>query len=45
MTTCTLMLAGLTAYSMLTHDGRRMVSHVEGTNTVEPVGTGPTKPL
>ena len=25
---------GITAYSMLTHDGRRMVSHVEGTNTV-----------
>ena len=23
-----------TAYSMLTRDGRRMVSHVEGTNTV-----------
>ena len=22
------------AYSMLTHDGRRLVSHVEGTNTV-----------
>ena len=24
----------ITAYSMLTHDGRRMVSHLEGTNTV-----------
>jgi len=26
--------SGFTAYSMLTRDGRRMVSHVEGTNTV-----------
>ena len=34
MTTCALLIAGLTAYSMLTHDGRRMVSHVEGTNIV-----------
>ena len=34
MTTCTLLIAGLTAYSMLTHDGRRMVSRAEGTNTV-----------
>ena len=25
---------GINAYSMLTHDGRRLVSHVEGTNTV-----------
>ena len=25
---------GIKAYSMLTHDGRRLVSHVEGTNTV-----------
>ena len=25
---------GVRAYSMLTHDGRRLVSHVEGTNTV-----------
>ena len=31
MTPCALLLAGMTAYSMLTHDGRRMVSHVEGT--------------
>ena len=34
MTPCALLLAGITAYSMLTHDGRRMVSRVEGTNTV-----------
>ena len=26
--------SGLTAYSLLTHDGRRLVSHQEGTNTV-----------
>ena len=26
--------SGIKAYSMLTHDGRRLVSHVEGTNTV-----------
>ena len=34
MTTCALLIAGITAYSMLTHDGRRMVAYVEGTNTV-----------
>ena len=27
-------LRGLAAYSMLTHDGRRMVSYLKGTNTV-----------
>ena len=26
--------SGIKAYSMLTHDGRRLVSHVEGTSTV-----------
>ena len=29
-----LILASLTAYSMLTHDGRRLVSYQDGTNTV-----------
>lgn len=29
-----IVLASLTAYSMLTHDGRRLVSRPEGTNTV-----------
>ena len=28
---CALLLAGIAAYSMLTHDGRRMVSRFEGT--------------
>ena len=29
-----LILAALTAYSMVTHDGRRLVSRVDGTNVV-----------
>ena len=34
MAFCGIVLASLTAYSMLTHDGRRLVSRQEGTDTV-----------